>query len=301
MRTLVAAAIAAVALFTGPLARAQYTPSAGTSAPAEARSETYKDEEGREKTRIVRVAPSRDGYGNARGNQFDLAVDGAFKGQTVLVLQFYTLESNFDFALPRAALAEKGFSVVRYTNGAPSPRELKKALAKSNQLWIIGSDRKFLSDQHLAVIREFWNRGHGIYIWGDNQPYYEDTNFVAKALLGVTMSGNVMGDQTVGMLKSRKRAGVLKNHLLSTGLEYLYEGITIATIADSQVLTPLIYGSAENLVAGFYDKHGRRAIVDGGFTRLYNKWDTAGTARYVKNAAAWLANVERHPIAKVAR
>ena len=29
------------------------------------------------------------------------------------------------------------------------------------------------------------------------------------------------------------------------------------------------------------------------FTRLSNKWDSAGTGRYVMNAAAWLANYER--------
>ena len=46
-------------------------------------------------------------------------------------------------------------------------------------------------------------------------------------------------------------------------------------------------------MAAFYDHDGKRAILDGGFTRLYNKWDTAGTGRYVKNAAAWLVNVER--------
>lgn len=46
-------------------------------------------------------------------------------------------------------------------------------------------------------------------------------------------------------------------------------------------------------MAAFYDKDAKRAIFDGGFTRLYLKWDTAGTARYVKNAAAWLANAER--------
>ena len=39
--------------------------------------------------------------------------------------------------------------------------------------------------------------------------------------------------------------------------------------------------------------YGRRALVDGGFTRLYHKWDSAGTDRYVVNAAAWLANIER--------
>jgi hypothetical protein len=86
---------------------------------------------------------------------------------------------------------------------------------------------------------------------------------------------------------------VLRRHLLTTGLEYIYEGITIATVQKNDVLQPLIYGSADNLVAGFYDAGGKRAIFDGGFTRLYYKWDTAGTARYVKNAAAWLVNVER--------
>ena len=38
---------------------------------------------------------------------------------------------------------------------------------------------------------------------------------------------------------------------------------------------------------------GKRAILDGGFTRLYYKWDTAGTGRYVKNAASWLVNAEK--------
>lgn len=43
-----------------------------------------------------------------------------------------------------------------------------------------------------------------------------------------------------------------------------------------------------------YETDGKQAVLDGGFTRLYNKWDTAGTARYVKNAASWLANYEHH-------
>lgn len=46
-------------------------------------------------------------------------------------------------------------------------------------------------------------------------------------------------------------------------------------------------------MAAYYSRNGKRAILDGGFTRLYIHWDTAGTARYVKNAAAWLVNYER--------
>jgi hypothetical protein len=55
----------------------------------------------------------------------------------------------------------------------------------------------------------------------------------------------------------------------------------------------VIYGSAGNLVTAAFEAHGKRLIVDGGFTRLSNKWDSAGTGRYVMNAAAWLANYEK--------
>jgi len=37
---------------------------------------------------------------------------------------------------------------------------------------------------------------------------------------------------------------------------------------------------------------GKRAVIDGGFTRLFCKWDSAGTSRFVKNVAAWLYNFE---------
>ena len=101
-------------------------------------------------------------------------------------------------------------------------------------------------------------------------------------------------------LRALTQAGLLPRHLLTTGLEFIYEGITIATIQPNQTLTPLIYGSAGNLVTAVYDRNGKRAILDGGFTRLFLKWDTAGTGRYVKNAAAWLVNVERFGDAVVA-
>jgi hypothetical protein len=52
-------------------------------------------------------------------------------------------------------------------------------------------------------------------------------------------------------------------------------------------------GSDSDLITAVYDRDGKRAIIDGGFTRLYNKWDEAGTARFVKNAASWLVNWER--------
>ncbi len=230
-----------------------------------------------------------DKWGNAQGSQYDLAVDGAFEGQTVAVLQ---LAREIDFSRPKAALAQKGFSTYRWM-GAPSPEELKTKLKKACQLWILSGTSQQLNDKHLAVIKDFYESGRGLYIWGDNDPYYADANFVGKALIGTTMTGNLPGAKTVGLQETATSPGILPNHLLSTGLQTVYEGITIATIQSNQTLTPLIYGSANNLVAAFSDKGGKRVIFDGGFTRLYCAWDNAGTGRYIRNAAAWLANVER--------
>lgn len=290
------AAVAMLALLGGAgRVRAQYNPAAGRSAPMEAQEQVVRDEEGRVVARrkvLVKAAPDR--YGNAAGNRYDLAVDGAFKGQTIAVLHFYTGE-GFDFELPRAALKQKGFSVYRWLNGPPTATALRQALRRACQLWIISGERQLLGPDHLAVIKEFFASGKGVYIWGDNEPYYADANYVAKALLGVTMQGNLPGDRVVRIQATGggHRVGLLPNHLLTTGLAFLYEGITIATIQANQTLTPLLFGSAGNLVASFYDQGGKRAILDGGFTRLYRQWNTAGTGRYIKNAAAWLVNVER--------
>jgi len=275
-----------------------YTKSAGKNAPTESVSRRVIGDDGVERTETVEAKPTQDRFGNAQGNQHDLAIDGAFEGQTVAVIQLYTID--FDFSLPKKALKEKGFSVYRWVGKPPSPSELAKALEKSSQLWVIADSTQQLNAEHLEVIKKFFDAGHGVYVWGDNQPYYADANYIAQALFGTSMEGDLFGDQTVGVQKQLGKPGLLPNHLLTTGLENIYEGITIATIKPTADLKPLIYGSAGNLVAAYYDKGGKRAIFDGGFTRLYIKWDTAGTPRYVKNAASWLVNAEKFGDAVVA-
>lgn len=284
--------VAGLVLFGSAPAFAQYSRAAAESVPMKKERVKVVDEEGNVEYEQREVRVDSDKWGNAAGNQYDLAVDGAFDGQTVAVLHFYTGE-GFDFSLPKKALAQKGFSVYRWMNRAPSPEKLEKALDKACQLWVISGSGRQLNDKHLAIIKKFFDSGKGVYIWGDNQPYYADANAVAKTLFNGEMKGNLMGNKTVSLQQEKGKPGLLPNHLLTTGLEYIYEGITIATIQPNDALEPLIYGSAGNLVSAFYDHDGKRAILDGRFTRLYINWDTAGTARYVKNAAAWLVNYER--------
>ncbi|MBN2891279.1 MAG: hypothetical protein JXL97_05385 [Bacteroidales bacterium] len=241
---------------------------------------------------VKKVQVESDNFGNAAGNQYDLAVDGAFEGETIVVLHLYTQE-GFDFSLPQAALKEKGFSVYRWMNAPPSPEELKEALDKACEFWLISSYTQMLTPEHVAVIKDFFDAGHGVYIWGDNDPFYADANLVADALFGGQMLGDYWGDQVVGLKEAKTNSGLVPQHLITTGLQYVYEGITIATIQNNQYLKPLIYNSEGNIVAAYYEQDGKRAILDGGFTRLYISWDAAGTGRYVKNAAAWLVNFER--------
>ena len=37
-----------------------------------------------------------------------------------------------------------------------------------------------LEDRHMAVIKDFWMKGNGVYIWGENHPCYEDANRLGK-------------------------------------------------------------------------------------------------------------------------
>jgi hypothetical protein len=271
----------------------QYNKCAAQNVITEPVEEVYYDAVLQKKvTRTVDKPVTADSYGNPQGNQYDLAVDGAFEGQTVAVLHLYTGE-GFDFELPKNALKEKGFSVYRWINNAPDIKEFKEGLDKACQLWIISDSYSKLSAQHVKAIKDFFDGGKGVYIWGDNQPYYADANIVAKALIGLEMKGNTMGAKVVNLQTENNKVGLIPNHLISTGIQNIYEGITIATLDYSQDLTPLIYGSANNLVTAAYEKNGKRLILDGGFTRLYVNWDSAGTGRYVKNAAAWLVNYEK--------
>ena len=240
-----------------------------------------------------RKVEKTDNFGNASGNQYDLAVDGAFEGQTIVVLHLYTGE-GFDFEKPKAALKEKGFSVYRYMNVPPSPKELEEALSKACQLWVISNTTQMLNDEHAEVIKRFFFSGKGVYLWGDNDPYHADADFLAQKLIGASMSGMYYAGQNVSFKSETSTSGMQADHLITTGLEYVYEGITISQIHDPQKqLKPLIWSTDGNVVTAIYEDQGQRLIIDGGFTRLYCNWDTAGTGRYVKNAAAWLVNYER--------
>jgi hypothetical protein len=241
----------------------------------------------------------RDIFGNIAGSAYDLSPNFAFSGETIAILQLY-IQEGFDLSYTRCALERKGFSLKIWSNIVPTVEEFKQTLDISCQLWIISDLRVRLNLDLLEEIKTFFEKGKGIYIWGDNDPYYADANLIFKYLFEGEqdiMYGNAVGTKTVGLQAEYKKAGVKQNHLITTGISKLYEGNTIATIAKHPQLEPLVYGTENNVTIAVYDKNGKRAILDTGFTKLFNEfWDSVGTARYVVNAASWLVNVERNKI-----
>ena len=231
----------------------------------------------------------KDKYGNLIGDAYDLCPDMAFKGHTIAIIQLY----DFDFSLTKNVLEKKGFDLHIWKQAPASIEEFQIVLKKSSQLWIISSQKLHLNASHLNEIKKYFETGKGIFIWGDNDPFYEDANYIANYLFGGRMYGNERGENCVGVQVKPNTVGFKKNHLITTGIVNLYEGSTIATIADTNDLEPLVYGSANNVIIAVYDKNGKRAIMDGGFSRLFYNWGSAGTGRYIANAAAWLVNVEK--------
>src|SRR4051812_16046174 len=118
-------ALAVLPSFVSYTAHAQYTPSARQNAPAAADvQERAADASAPARLKHVSAPVTRDTHGNARGNQYDLAIDGAFEGQTVLILD----QVGNTLANTRAALKEKGLASVVYRQ-APTPKELAAGLS----------------------------------------------------------------------------------------------------------------------------------------------------------------------------
>lgn len=250
-----------------------------------------------------------DHHGNAIGDTGDLVRDGAFRGQKIVILQAYNGREwgeNFDIAETAVkSLLAKGFTVKHYTEQVDhygkyaliSATTLDRELQDVNQFWLISAHIQKLSDAHIEVIMRHWKSGMGMYIFGDNKPFFVDANRVLKKMIGIEMSGNVPGGKTVGPcdITDTKARGFPACHA-TTGITTLHEGVTLAHFEKGEVMRAgfqeLLRDHDGNLITIYRPaQNGCGALIaSGGFTQLYpSNWDGAGSARFVKNCAALLA------------
>ena len=241
----------------------------------------------------VKSAP-KDKYGNPNGTNYDLLRDGSMKGYKILIINLCPewdicgQRENYDN--PIKALENKGFEVI-YRDEFPADfARISDCLC---QVWLISGNVRTITDEQIRQIKAFYNQGKGVYLWADNDPFYADVNPIVKDLFGSKMSGDYIGKKVIGVQKRIKDVGIVAGHLISTGISNFYEGVTISHVDMTQYLKPLVYSSDKKVVTAYSDVDGKRLLIDGGFTRLCVDWDSAGTDRYIVNAAGWLGNFER--------
>jgi len=190
--------------------------------------------------------------------------------------------------------------------------------------WGIDSYRTFLKDKYkeefISSVVDYHKSGGGLFLWGDNEPYYYEMNLILKQISEfnndeknpsyIQFSGNTKADKVLSYGDPTKPGEFDKEHLIFSGINYLFEGITIcypvvqSSVTDS-FADPSVGGVRGTL--GKYDvlatssngkpvilkiekNDGRgRVILDSGWTKLYKfGWSTVGQYRYVVNACVWL-------------
>jgi len=273
---------------------------------------------------------------NLCGSKYDLGKDGAFSDYSVLVMMFIGFLDPDWPNCAGAALKEKGFNVTYCTY-----KEVEKFLTlirtgKYNVVWILSSgggyvdswtvdsQSTFLKDnfkeQFISAVVDYHKSGGGLFLWGDNEPYYYEMNLILQQIAKINddekkpsyiqFGGNTHADKVLSYGDPTKPGEFDKEHLVFSGINYLYEGVTICyPVIHSSTDDSSTDPSAESVpkTVGEYDvlatssngkpvilkiekKNGcGRVIIDSGWTKLYNtNWKSVGQSRYVVNACVWL-------------
>lgn len=242
-----------------------------------------------------------DEFGNPEGEAYDLGGmdDERLQGERILLYVGYGVPGlhgeKYEWHQVKDAVSQRNLEMdILYATSDSDCALDEKTLQGYSQLWFVSNQYVTLNNKQVKFICDFVEAGNGLLIWADNEPYYADANLLAKQLIGTEFSGNKMADQILipgGKLKS----GCFVEHPLTQGINQLYEGITISTIHPAQNLTILAQShDGQNCMACF-EKGKQRIVLDTGFTKLYADrfYRTAGTARYFRNIAFWLARGAR--------
>jgi hypothetical protein len=171
------------------------------------------------------------------------------------------------------------------------------------------SPSSHLTAKDYDAIVAFAKSGKGVCLLADNDPATTEASELARRLFGVGVAGNYQATK-VAYVKQRKLAPAevrkhrgdyeVDDHPLLTGVNFVYEGITISTVTGAgweAKFDVALRASDGNPVLMVSKVPGLRVVLDCGFTRYYHGISdrvsfinmTAGTTRLAQNIAAYLA------------
>ncbi|CAF1301588.1 unnamed protein product [Rotaria sordida] len=243
-----------------------------------------------------------DRYHNPTGRIYDLGRDSAFSEYSILIAQFYTDWEFNDTAMkiPIDALKVKGFHVTHVKTEDKCIKEM--ASNRYQIVWII-STNNIQNSSFISALTTYHSSGGAIFLFADNTPYVCHVSEFLKTKFGITLEGDYYGDKTLVYKENGyQQTGHFGQHDIFTGIENLYEGITIchpvySTPPSRTKFITIATATDGNSSIAVYDplltSTEGRLCLDCGFTKLFRKWDSAGTERYIINASCWLLGMEK--------
>lgn len=163
-----------------------------------------------------------------------------------------------------------------------------------------------LDDKSYTAIVNFVKAGKGLCLLSDDEPFTVESNELARRLFGVGVGGNYLADK-VAVVRGRKLSPVevrkfggqyeVDDHPLLTGVNFLFEGITVSHVGASDKLEVALKASDGQAIVAVSRVPNQRVVIDCGFTRYCHGptertsyiQKTAGTVRLGQNIAAFLA------------
>jgi len=236
-----------------------------------------------------------DDHGNPIGRAYDLGGvdDEQLRGEKILLYVAYTKES-YEWEAAQAAVSERQMQMdIVFARHGRCPLS-SHSLEEYSQLWIVSDWKQTMSKHQVNLVCEFVRNGGGLLLWADNDPYYQDANAIAKVIIGTKFSGDQPGEGVMQPSKHLK-PGHFIEHPLTQGVNSLFEGHTICTIAPAPHLTLLAQSHDGQICTACYEYEDQRIVLDSAFTKLApgNFEKTAGTSRYFRNIAFWLSRGAR--------
>jgi hypothetical protein len=163
-----------------------------------------------------------------------------------------------------------------------------------------------LDAQALKAIEDFVKAGKGLCLLADDEPFTKEADELARRLFGARVGGNYIADKIATVrgrgltpAEVRKFGGQFEvdDHPLLTGVNFLFEGITVSHVTKSDKLDVAVRASDGQALVVVSKVPGQRVVIDCGFTRYCHGptertsyiTKTAGTVRLGQNIAAYLA------------
>jgi hypothetical protein len=172
------------------------------------------------------------------------------------------------------------------------------------------SPRHELDEKAYRAIEAFVKAGKGLCLLADDEPFTSEADELARRLFGARVSGDYLADR-VAVVRGRgltpaqvRRFGgqfETDDHVLLTGVNFLFEGITISHVSKSDKLEVAMRASDGQALLAVSRVPGQRVVIDCGFTRYCHGptprtsyiAKTPGTVRLGQNIAAFLAGAKR--------